>query len=155
MEILLIGNGFDLEHELPASYGDFLEFCERTRRIYTFSEKTYKSKYRRENIDNWQMNDSVKDMLLDAFDKRKFNKILQKDGTFITEVVTPNKLLNELYSHIYNNTWLNYFLECSSYMGENWIDFETEISKVIQALDAARFQIECGGTATNVEENER
>ncbi len=28
---------------------------------------------------------------------------------------------------------LLYFLNCASYIGENWIDFETEISRVIQA----------------------
>ena len=38
MEILLIGNGFDLEHDLPTSYPDFLKFCEKARRIYTYDE---------------------------------------------------------------------------------------------------------------------
>lgn len=42
------------------------------------------------------------------------------------------------------------FLSCPSYIGENWIDFETEISRVIQALDCARFQVESGGDVTNV-----
>lgn len=27
MNILVIGNGFDLAHGLPTKYGDFLEFC--------------------------------------------------------------------------------------------------------------------------------
>ena len=36
MEILLIGNGFDLEHDLPTHYKDFLDFCDKARRIYTF-----------------------------------------------------------------------------------------------------------------------
>lgn len=29
MEILLIGNGFDLEHDLPTHYKDFLDFCDK------------------------------------------------------------------------------------------------------------------------------
>ena len=33
---------------------------------------------------------------------------------------------------------MEYFKGCSSYMGENWIDFETEISRVIQTIDVAR-----------------
>ena len=29
MKILIIGNGFDVEHKLPTKYTDFLEFCEK------------------------------------------------------------------------------------------------------------------------------
>lgn len=29
MKILVIGNGFDLAHELPTKYPDFLEFCKQ------------------------------------------------------------------------------------------------------------------------------
>ena len=36
MNILVIGNGFDLAHGLPTGYPDFLEFCKRARRIYTY-----------------------------------------------------------------------------------------------------------------------
>lgn len=36
MNILIIENGFDLAHGLPTKYGDFLDFCERARRIYTY-----------------------------------------------------------------------------------------------------------------------
>lgn len=31
MNILVIGNGFDVAHGLPTKYGDFLEFCELLR----------------------------------------------------------------------------------------------------------------------------
>ncbi len=41
MEILLIGNGFDLEHDLPTHYKDFLDFCDKARRIYTFMTTYY------------------------------------------------------------------------------------------------------------------
>lgn len=154
MEILLIGNGFDLEHKLPTSYRNFLEFCEKTRHIYTCSKTVSLIEYQRKVLDNWQMTTSVKDILLFAFKNRQFHEIPQKDGAYITEVTTPDKLLDELYDHTRSNTWLNYFLNCPSYIGENWIDFETEISRVIQALDAALFQIKCGGSASNVEQNE-
>lgn len=29
MNILVVGNGFDLAHGLPTKYGDFFEFCRR------------------------------------------------------------------------------------------------------------------------------
>ena len=35
MNILVIGNGFDLAHELPTKYTDFLDFCKIIRSIYT------------------------------------------------------------------------------------------------------------------------
>lgn len=147
----MIGNGFDLEHKLPTSYKDFLEFCDKARRIYTFSETAPISEYQRNNLDDWKMDTSVKEMLLSAFKERKLNKALQEDGTYVAEVTTPNKLLDELYTQLRNNTWLDYFLHCPSYIGENWIDFEAEISRVIQALGCARFQVESGGDVTNVD----
>lgn len=34
MDILVLGNGFDLAHGLPTGYINFLEFCERVMPIY-------------------------------------------------------------------------------------------------------------------------
>lgn len=34
-----------------------------------------------------------------------------------------------------DNIWIDYFLQCNMYQEENWIDFESEISNVIQAID--------------------
>lgn len=38
MKILLIGNGFDLAHKLPTRYKDFLDFCDKAKKIYTYVE---------------------------------------------------------------------------------------------------------------------
>ena len=43
-----------------------------------------------------------------------------------------------MYPLINENVWIEYFRVCSSYIGENWIDFETEISRVIKTIDAVR-----------------
>ena len=77
-----------------------------------------------------------------------------EDGTYDTEVTTSNKALDEMYTCIKHNVWFEYFLNASSNIGENWIDFELEISKVIQALDSARFQVQAGGSVRNVEKYE-
>lgn len=137
MNILIIGNGFDLAHGLPTKYGDFLDFCERARRIYTYPEDVSLNAYKNNNIDNWDMNDDIKNVLLESFDKRDCKKIFNDKGTYNLKVTTSNKYLNELYCHICENTWLEYFLKCRSSIGGNWIDFEAEISKVIQVLDEA------------------
>lgn len=146
VNILVIGNGFDLAHGLPTKYGDFLEFCERARRIYTYREDAPLSDYKFKNIDNWQINDYIKTILSEAFDKRNCKIIPTGGTTYRVDVTTLNKLLDELYEHIKQNTWLEYFLKCHSFVGENWIDFESEISRVIQSLDTWRNILENGGS---------
>lgn len=137
MNILIIGNGFDLAHGLPTRYDNFLDFCEKTRKIYTFRENASLREYKQKNIDNWEMNDDIKNVLLETFDKRDCKKNFNGDNTYNLNVTTSNEFLNELYTHIGKNTWLEYFLKYRSSIGGNWIDFETEISKVIQVLDEA------------------
>ncbi|MCI8484500.1 MAG: hypothetical protein HFH41_09185 [Lachnospiraceae bacterium] len=137
MNILIIGNGFDLAHGLPTKYGDFLDFCEKARRIYTFCEDASLNDYKCDNLDNWETNDDIKNVLLEAFDKRECKKNFNDNNTYNLKVTTSNKFLDELYTYIRKNTWLEYFLNCRSSIGGNWIDFETEISKVIQVLDEA------------------
>lgn len=144
MNILIIGNGFDLAHGLPTKYGNFLDFCERARRIYTYREDASLNVYKCDNLDNWEMNDDIKNVLLEAFDKRNCKKTLNDDGTYNWIVTTPNVFLDELCSHIDKNTWLEYFLNCRPFGGENWIDFEVEISKVIQSLDELRTTLKKG-----------
>lgn len=52
MNILLIGNGFDLEYGLPTKYVDFLEFVDRFYDAYRFSEANpyFKSKIKDEYL---------------------------------------------------------------------------------------------------------
>ncbi len=142
MNILVIGNGFDLAHGLPTKYGDFLEFCERVKGIYDFSDHISLSDYKSKYIDNWDMNDYIKTALLETVEKR------HKCGVWVS-----NHALEELYEHIRQNTWLEYFLKCHSFVGENWIDFELEISRVIQALDAAMRLMKNEENITKLSEN--
>lgn len=85
MNILVIGNGFDIAHGLNTSYSDFLEFI----RVY------------------------------------------KRDPGL-------NEELNEIIS---NNVWINYFdsiyEERKKEGKDGWIDFESEISIVVEALDRA------------------
>ena len=90
--------------------------------------------YKSNNIDNWKMNDYIKTALLEVFEKNC--KIIHTGGIY-DEATTLNKTLDELYGHVKENTQLEYLLKCHSFVGENWIDFESEISRVIQALDDA------------------
>lgn len=149
MNILLIGNGFDLAHGLPTYYNDFLGFCQGTRRIYN-SDRYVSSIDYNKKLESWVKNNENKNILSDAFDKRICMEN-NENGTNDIEVTTPNATLEELYTHLKDNTWLNYFWDCLSNkeIGDNWIDFESEISKVIQALNEERLRVKAGVSVTN------
>ena len=140
MEILLIGNGFDLEHGLPTIYKFFLDFCKRVEIIYTWNDAKNASGYKDTHLDKWEMDESIKDRMFEAFNKRKNKKVEQANVATNYERETPDEIINELHTLIKDNAWIEYFFKCSS-LGENWIDFESEISRVIQALDNARKQV--------------
>ena len=113
MIILVIGNGFDIAHGLPTKYGDFLTF------ICCFTELY--------NNVGGNMDADVRQNLMEF----KSN---------------DNDLYEEMYSLVIDNIWIRYFQSIADKMRqkgkENWIDFETEISGVIQAFDAVRHSVE-------------
>lgn len=118
MNILIIGNGFDLAHGLPTTYKDFLKFTDK------FEE------YRLRNEDGdelLQENDGSSDYFFNLFGN-KVNKNVRD-------------LIQELNALIKNNVWIKYFknlCESRKEQGKDgWIDFESEISHIIQTLDSA------------------
>lgn len=141
MEILLIGNGFDLAHKLPTQYKDFLKFCDNVGKIY--DEKITKDIYQIIYLDKWEFDEEIKTVLLKTFGARTLNNVKGEDKN-ILEVSTQYVKLGELYFYIKDNTWINYFLKNRTLINENWIDFESEISKVIQVLDETRKLFDAG-----------
>ena len=106
MNILVIGNGFDLAHNLPTQYKDFLNFV-----------KCFK------NPDDSQYSQFISDI--------KDNK---------------EDLYNEIRELVEDNILLDYFLgiykkRCEEGK-EGWIDFESEISLIVQGLDEKKRYIE-------------
>lgn len=150
MNILVIGNGFDLAHGLPTKYIDFLFFCSIVLKIIKENHievsnniKDYGKwikDYKRISISdsdaifNFVCNECERNIT--ERDKRVYKdiyiKIVGKD--IFWEWDEPD-LAKEYFYLIYNNIWIEYFLQCDMHGAENWIDFESEISKVIQSLD--------------------
>lgn len=128
MNILVIGNGFDLAHRLPTKYTDFLQFCKIVLAIFTdaksMDEKTFEGKYLRE----WKVN---KEIVKELKDIHYCICICNNKINYLKEY----PYLSELYKMIQQNIWIEYFLQCNMYQKENWIDFEREISEVIKSLD--------------------
>nr|DAM45328.1 MAG TPA: abortive infection protein [Caudoviricetes sp.] len=113
MNILVIGNGFDLAHGLPTKYGDFLDSVEAV--------KLFNNGYNKflENLKN---------------DKKElYKKVLPLEN--------DNRLkegyVEDLNKYIENNFWIEHFLEIRASkreIGENWIDFEKEIADVLEKM---------------------
>lgn len=111
MNILIIGNGFDLAHDLPTQYENFLDFTNVYLRIHCFD-----SKY----------TDSFKDY---------FKRIKQGNPS----------VYEEIGSLIKNNVWLKHFNAVYEERRKDgkigWIDFESEISNIVQEFDSIRLEM--------------
>lgn len=108
MDILVIGNGFDLAHGLPTKYIDFLNFVQAFQRFKesTENETTLYYKY------------------------------------FLSLKENKDDIFQELDCLITDNRWFRYFIQIyenrKNEKKDGWIDFESEISTIIQTLDSAR-----------------
>lgn len=157
--LLVLGNGFDLAHGLPTSYADFLDFAYRLMCIYTFAvcddEEKMAEKYYKEQLDTWGKDDVfstarnlLKKNLKTYFETRTYNKI---DETVNLKTYRPGVHVNDrvdlFYSYLEGNIWYEYIN--SLYMdgktkGKNWIDFESEISYIIELIDKVYNSLEQG-----------
>lgn len=128
-KILILGNGFDLAHGLPTNYTDFLKFCTYLERIYSYRIDGDYTKQYEDSLTEWTINQEIKEILLSAFKSRKLEQ----------PVVSDNRHIEEMHNCLIRNVWYSYFKslvkDSNITIGINWIDFESEISYVIQAID--------------------
>lgn len=134
MNILVIGNGFDLAHGLPTKYSHFLDFCKRIFPIYQNEADKGVDLYKKEYLSQWDFNKDIKDKMENAYKSRK---VAEKKICFQTDY--PR--LDEMYSLIKDNLWIEYFQQCNTYQKENWIDFEAEVSRVVRVLEIVNRKI--------------
>ncbi|MGL5354261.1 MAG: AbiH family protein, partial [Clostridium sp.] len=116
MKILIIGNGFDLEHGLPTKYWDFMMFIKSFKKLSSLTKNEVKG------IPSFQkLNENIQEYLL-------------SDEVFNSE--NHSELVKELSELSSNNIWINYFIEkVDEYYEKGWIDFESEISLIIKCLE--------------------
>lgn len=85
---------------------------------------------------DWDFNKEIKEKLESAYSSRR--KITTKEN--VSQIEPSDLKLNEMYTLIKDNIWIQYFLPIYTDRKKNgkdgWIDFEGEISEVIQSLDA-------------------
>lgn len=147
--ILIIGNGFDLAHGLPTRYTDFLEFAGRVMHIYTYADKPdVEFEYNNTWIVPWseeKPDDEARKFLAQKlkalFQSRKARYIQSvKDSACQTLVINVNDRLDLFNGYLKDNIWFHYITNLYNHRktcGENWIDFEKEISLIVATFDNA------------------
>lgn len=132
MDILLIGNGFDLAHNLPTTYRDFLYFCDAVMTISKATDNSLALLKLQHIYEQWTVPTSIRTQLQGA--------LFCQFGSHYSDLCDPaaRNAVNSVYSCIHDNLWIHYFKNRLSFLGSNWIDFEKEISNVIQMLDTTK-----------------
>lgn len=118
MNVLLLGNGFDIYHYLPTKYHNFLLTVDFLLKSETNQFKT------------------VADVFGDVYlcDKDAFIKACyEKHKEIYEKTEVDEKKLQEIVELCRENVWFKYFLK--SYNKDiGWIDFEKEIAFVIECF---------------------
>ena len=119
MNILLIGNGFDLAHGLPTSYNDFLDFLKLMRYFeadpHMFSQDTV-------TVPTVKLYQNY-----EAFRTFFRNPDLKED-----------ERITEMLSLMQGNFWVEYFVNPPLGLqndGSNWVDLEHKIADVVRFFD--------------------
>lgn len=127
MNMLIIGNGFDIAHDRPTRYEDFLRFLEAIQRTRdAFEEKQQFVQW----LGEQGFAKPVKEYVLSAYESRKLNGMADANN--------ENLLIQEMYNCLDKNVWYPYFrwIQVNDLArGKNWVDFESEIRVVIEFFD--------------------
>lgn len=136
LNILVIGNGFDLTLGWPSKYTDFLNFIKVFRIAYN----------NRDYQDARVPEECIKDL------SNRIDRYLHKDEKKKLESLKPfwdgfskafesreaNQVFRDFHFCIYENRWIEYFeyrYDRQLIAGENWIDLEKEIKEAIKVLE--------------------
>lgn len=124
MNILVIGNGFDLAHKFKTSYENYLDYVDDFKFFY--QEKCVNRNHA-PDISYCKDKDNV----------RYFVELFNGFG------VDKEKraVIDEQKALIENNVWLPYFRKRQAEIDDRWVDFEGEISQIIQLLDEVRLKV--------------
>lgn len=110
MNILIIGNGFDIAHKLPTKYAEFLHVCSIAKK----AEVTWINHHPSVSIKN-----------LKESEKKEVEDV---------SVLMGETLWDEFTKLLRNNFWISHFQMRKEVIGENWINFEDEIKSVLESL---------------------
>ena len=136
MNILVIGNGFDLAHGLPTSYVDFLRFFHSVVEMPSFEGSA--NKYNKELLKEYSVSREAETI-------RTLNTLFEMVNPLWkrlpeSEAEFNDPVAQELCENLKGNVWYEYLYELhrrGKMRGINWIDFESEISHIVETFDRA------------------
>ena len=153
MNILIVGNGFDLSHYLPTKYDHFMDVMRGIEkndlgkpiqdvfknRIDTLSELILKVSEIKRVVDekSYQMN--FDDLFAISRDKNFIKKTKEIYDT--TSIIISLEQIVELQYKLQKNCWYQYFKNHVEEI-KTWIDFEQKIEEVLIVLAKSIVQIE-------------
>lgn len=106
-KILIVGNGFDLAHNLRTRYGDVLEVFKKWKSFYgSYKNRKTDTEFAEKIADNTQN-------ALESYDSKNFEKL--------------DKLIEK-------NSWIAYYSGCGAEI-DLWIDFERELVPVLDIFN--------------------
>lgn len=116
MNILLLGNGFDLLHNLPTRYSNFLDFINVIDKYKNYGSKMM-------NLDIW-LNGEAKNI------NKEIVNILKN---YLES--SEYSLIDRFFHLVDENIWIEYFFDNKNNIGNDWVDFETEISIIVRIIE--------------------
>jgi hypothetical protein len=142
MNILIVGNGFDLSHYLPTKYDHFMDVMSAIEEkdtgqkikdlsIYKVDEWMEKIDKMLEKKTDWEFPDYAMSFDVLFSKTREFNFIEKTKEFYLTEnIKISTKDVLKLQCRLELNRWYQYFKKHVKEV-KNWIDFELEIEEVI------------------------
>lgn len=122
MNILFLGNGFDLHYSLPTSYSCFLDT------LSFLKDHPKEERYTVGAVFSQLVNDS-------KYTNSYIAESVNKYGPVYDSLELPKDKIKKLISIARSNKWFHY-LKKQEISGDGWIDFEREIAKVLSAISA-------------------
>lgn len=114
-KILIIGNGFDLHHNLPTKYEHFINVLKAIEYIKEEQQEEYLFEEVFSNI------------------KEDFKTLIK--NSYQTENIkfTNHDIINIIKRHVIHNSWYQTFKHITEI--DNWIDFEMQIKNILQIVN--------------------
>ena len=143
LNILVIGNGFDLAMGWPTRYADFLNFIRVFRFAYN-TEDYQKARIPKDCIGDFN---NRMDRYLIKDEKEKLEKLKPFWDRFSKAFKSreANQVFRDFHFCIYKSRWIEYFeyrYDRQLIAGENWIDLEKEIKDAIKVLENDAIKID-------------
>ncbi|MGI9582212.1 AbiH family protein [Chryseobacterium sp. RRHN12] len=116
-KVLIIGNGFDLRHFLPTKYNHFICILREIESSNIVSDFNF------ENLFSNQFQ---------RYDSFFYEKI--KEFYTVDDLKFKKDDLNKIKTKLGQNLWYKHFKSIDDSHIETWIDFETEINRVLEDI---------------------